>query len=276
MKFETILNGRTMMSTNYIECIPPEEHIVSMAKAGYKFKIDGKIVTQKKIKEFIKDHPNFAKDLSPFFIGPVTSSDGVVANIFEIFWQCGKVYPCHDNNGKPNEEFFKWRNELYSKTECTKDLMRHTCKSIGYEHKDTLYFAHYNGNDWEALNYVEARKKVYFPEYIKLIYNTESFKWIKSLVDSGKKVAIVDFDAFNIYSESAKNKVYESYVNKCKTNKITPTLTLNDFLKINNMKDLVSCSFLPVGHGVAVKALLEGDLEVKDGVVIDHIGLLKY
>ena len=47
----------------------------------------------------MKEHPTFAKDLSPFFIGPVVSSVGAKANIFEIFWQCGKVYPCHDNYG---------------------------------------------------------------------------------------------------------------------------------------------------------------------------------
>ena len=228
-------------------------------------------------KEFMKEHPTFARDLSPFFIGPVTSSDGVVANIFEIFWQCGKVYPCHNDNGKPNSNFFKWRNEFYSKKECTKDLMRHACKSLGYEHKDALYFAYYNKeiNKWEALNYVEARKKIYFSEYVKLIYNTESFKWLKFLVDSGKKVALVDFDAINIYSESAKNKAYESYLNKCKSNKTYPTLTLDDLKKINSISDLVSCPFLQVGHGVAIKALLEGDLEVKDGVVIDHASILK-
>lgn len=228
-------------------------------------------------KEFMKEHPTFAKDLSPFFIGPVVSSDGAKANIFEIFWQCGKVYPCHDNNGKPNEEFFKWRDEFYSKETCSKELMRHSCKSLGYEHKDTLYFAYYNNktNEWEALNYVQARKKVYFPEYVKLIYNSESYKWIKSLVDSGKKVALVDFDALNIYSKQAKRKAYESYINKCKKDKRTPTLTEQHFLKLDNMKDLISCSYLPVGHSVAIKALLDGDLEVIDGKVIDHTGILK-
>ena len=228
-------------------------------------------------KEFMKEHPTFAKDLSPFFIGPVISSDGVTANIFEIFWQCGKVYPCHNDNGKPNDEYFKWRNKFYSEKVCSKDLMRHTCKSLGYEHKDTLYFAYYNNkkNEWEALNYVEARKKVYFPEYIKLIHNTESFRFLKSLVDSGKKVALVDFDAINIYSKNARIKAFESYLNKCKNNGIKVTLNENDFIKIDNITDLVSCPFLAVGHGVAIKALLEDDLEVIDGKVIDHIGLLK-
>ena len=71
------------------------------------------------------------------------------------------------------------------------------------------------------------------------------------------------------------NKAYASYLNKCKKNGIKVRLNEIDFIKLDNIVDLVSCSFLPVGHGVAIKALLEKDIEVIDGKVIDHIGLLK-
>ena len=37
-------------------------------------------------KEFMEEHPRFAREISPFYVGPVTSSDGVKAEIFEIFW----------------------------------------------------------------------------------------------------------------------------------------------------------------------------------------------
>lgn len=228
-------------------------------------------------KEFMKEHPTFANDLSPFFVGPVKSSDGVSAEIFEIFWQCGKVYPCHDNNGKPNEEYFKWRNSFYSQKECTKDLMRHTCKSIGYEHKDARYFAYYDKDkkDYIPLGYVDARKTVYFPEYAKLIHNTESFKYLKSLVDSGEKIALVDFDACNYNEECAMQKEYTTYINKCKKDKITPKLTEKEFLNIKSLKDLINAPFMKVGHGCVIKALLQGDIEVVDGSVIDHTGILK-
>lgn len=227
-------------------------------------------------REFMEKHPTFAKDLSPFFVGPVIGSDGVRAEIFEIFWQCGKVYPCHDEGGKPNSAYFEWRNSFYAKEECTKDLMRHTCKSIGYEHKDARYFAYYDKEkgDYLPLGYVEARKKVYFPEYAKLICNTESFKYLQSLVDSGKKIALVDFDACNYNEECAMKKEYASYINKCKKDKVTPTLTEKDFVGIKSLKDLINAPFMKVGHGCAIKALLQGDIEIKDGEVIDRAGLL--
>ena len=227
-------------------------------------------------REFMEQHPTFAKELSPFYAGPVTSSDGVTAEIFEIFWQCGKVYPCHDEGGRPNADYFEWRNYFYSQTECTKDLMRHTCKSIGYEHKDARYFAYFDKEkgDYIPLGYVEARKKVYFPEYAKLIYNTESFRYLKSLVDRGEKIALVDFDACNYNEKCAMEKEYSAYVNKCKKNKIAPTLTEDDFTNIKSLKDLINAPFMKVGHGCVIKALLQGDLEIVGGEVIDHAGLL--
>ena len=227
-------------------------------------------------KEFMKAHPGFARELSPFFVGPVTGSDGVRAEIFEIFWQCGKVYPCHDDDGRPNADYFRWRNEFYSKDECTKDLMRHTCKSIGYEHNDARYFAYFDKekSEYVPLGYVEARKVVYFPEYAKLIYNTGSYRYLKSLVDSGKRIALVDFDAANYNESCAMQKEYKSYINRCKNNKVAPTLTEDDFTNIKSLKDLINAPFMTVGHGCVIKALLQGDLEVVDGEVIDRAGIL--
>ena len=227
-------------------------------------------------KEFMEQHPRFARELSPFYAGTVTAADGVEAKIFEIFWQCSKVYPCHDDNGKPNADYFEWRNYFYSQTECSKDLMRHTCKSLGYEHADARYSAYFDKEkgDYIPLGYVEARKKIYFPEYAKLIYNTESFRYLKSLVDSDKKIALVDFDACNYNEECAMKKEYSAYINKCKKNKITPTLAESDFTKIKSLKDLINAPFMKVGHGCVIKALLQGDIEVVNGEVVDNAGIL--
>jgi hypothetical protein len=40
------------------------------------------------------------------------------------------------------------------------------------------------------------------------------------------------------------------------------------------MKSAIGFADTPVGHAFVVKALLQGDLEVKDGKVIDHMGLV--
>ena len=223
--------------------------------------------------EFMKEHPNFEKDLSPFYIGPVISSDGVKANIFEIFWQCGKVYPPHDDNGKPNQAFFAWRNKFYALNKVSKELMRHACEDLGYQHSDCRYFAYFNQEkeEWIPLDYVESRKKVYIPEYAKLVYNTDSFKWLKTLVDKGQKIALLDFDGFNYHSETAMKKRYKAFVNKYPNTKLKE----KDFLAIKSMKDVTNCPFLAVGHAFTLKLLLQGDIEVVAGEVIDKTGVLK-
>ena len=69
-------------------------------------------------------------------------------------------------------------------------------------------------------------------------------------------------------------KEYQAYINKCKKDKVTPRLTELDFLQITSLKELINAPFMKVGHGCVIKALLQGDLEVSYGKVIDREGLL--
>lgn len=221
----------------------------------------------------------YCKDLSPFYLGPVVGPDGATANTVETFFQSGKLYPCHDNFGVPSDEYFSWRNKMYSKKigELTKDELRHPNHLLGYDASECLYFPWYDKltNTYTPLDYVESRKKVYIPSYAKLVSKTETFKWLKFLVDKGEKIALADFDGYNYYDNTAMKKKYDSYVNNCKKNHLEVTLTLDDFLNIKTMKDVVNCPFVPAGHCFVIKALLQGDLEVTENdELIDHVGLL--
>ena len=54
MKFEVLNDkGKTVFQCNQVSCIPTEEEIKSMLNARYKFKIDDKIATKKRISELI-------------------------------------------------------------------------------------------------------------------------------------------------------------------------------------------------------------------------------
>lgn len=44
------------MSTEYVSCIPDDRQLTALSKAGYKFKINGKSVSKKKVEEFIKEN----------------------------------------------------------------------------------------------------------------------------------------------------------------------------------------------------------------------------
>lgn len=247
-------------------------------------------VTSRVIKNraFMAQHPTFARDISPLYMGPIMSNDGVEAQTLEQLYQCSKVYPGKfdeegklvvkfvDEKGDPTPKYFKWRNEMIGKAKLSKKYLRHPNIMLGCGHSDTLYFLNYNKKkkEYEKLNFIESRKKFYVEAYAKYVVNTDSYKWLKSLVDSGKKIALVDFDGFYYYSEEAKTRIYNSYINKCKKNGWTPKCTLNDYLSITNMNQFYDASFISTGHASILKMLLEGDIEVIDDKIIDHIGVL--
>lgn len=221
---------------------------------------------------------HFSRQISPFFVGPVTGPDGATAPHLEVFWQCGKVFPHHDEGGQPGTDFFDYRAEMYAAPagSISKPCMRHPYKEFGYDPDDMLYWPYWNEEkgEYEKLSYLVGRKKVYVPAYAKLVAGTPAFQWMNSLVDQGEKIALLDFDGFNYYNEEAMKIRYRAYVLKCKKRKEPVLLTEKDFTDIKDMKSAVGFADTPVGHAFVVKALLQGDLEVVNGEVIDHSGLL--
>ena len=54
MKFEILTDkDQVVMTTTSANCIPDVNIISYMSKANYKFKLNGKIITKKKLEEFI-------------------------------------------------------------------------------------------------------------------------------------------------------------------------------------------------------------------------------
>lgn len=199
----------------------------------------------------------FVSEISPLYIGPVVSSDGLVANTFEDLWQYGKVYPRIydankrivpgvDNEGNPTPDFYEWRKRFYELKKVKGD--RHPAFPSSIRHSDCLYMVYFTDGKLQKLDYVTSRKKVYIPEYAKLIVNTDSFKELKKLYDSGAKIALCDYDAWNYYGPNLEEDT--------------------------TIVDVVNNPQFKVGHGYVIKMLLQGDIEVVDGKVIDHIGVL--
>ncbi len=228
---------------------------------------------------------NASRDVSPFFIGPCTSSYGVEFQCFENLWQFSKVYEgecifkkkvslkseveipfiSSDADGNPTDEW--WKNNSFGAETVFAHRHPYTGKPLYH------YYRNENG-EIERLGYIESRKKVYIPEYAKLVYNTPTFKKLKELVDKGKKLAIIDFDAYNYHNPEAMKRLYETEAEKALKKHRAFPYSLADFLSIKTVKHAVNFSGLLAGHGFVLKMLLEGDIEVRDGEVIDNIGVL--
>lgn len=201
--------------------------------------------------------PQVVADLSPLYIGPVVASDGEVALTFENLWQYSKVYarvkdaagkavPGVDAAGDPTDAYWDWRRRFFA---VKRKGSRHPAFPSGIRHRDCLYSVYLENGVWQHLGYVEARKKIYIPEYAKLVVGTDTFKRFRDMVERGEKLALVDYDGWNYYGKYLTDPV--------------------------TIKDMVNDPRHRIGHSYVIKMLLQGDIEVKGGQVVDHIGVLK-
>ena len=59
MEFEVINDkNRTIMSTMSKSCLPDKKLLISMSKNGYKFRLNGKMITVKKLNDKLKEQYN--------------------------------------------------------------------------------------------------------------------------------------------------------------------------------------------------------------------------
>lgn len=181
-----------------------------------------------------------AHELSPLWLGPVRASDGEMCERFENLWQYTKVYSEFTGaDGNPTPEYFQWRSKAFSNTD------KGVRFPFGKVRKPEYAYWNING-EWYKLGYLSARKIIYIPEYAKLVTQTDCYKILKEFYDNGGNLALCDYDAYNNYHPDYNMNMVQVY----------------NFHK-------------KAGHAFVLKMLLEGDIEVINGQVVDNIGVLK-
>ena len=185
--------------------------------------------------------------LSPFYIGPVECYDGKTAKVFELAWQCAKVYPwCMGADGLPDDRYFAWRDGQWSREKDLENTMSMRYP-VGKENVGKCKYAWWEVDGvFRKLGYVEARKYIYMPLYAKAVVESEAYKRLVEMRDSGKNIMLVDFDGYNIH--------HPRY-----------NFTYND---------AIHCPILKMGHGFVLAMLLEGLIRVENGEVKYADGLM--
>ena len=120
------------------------------------------------------------RDLSPFilFAPPALR--------FENLWQFTKVYKEHlDDEGEPNLRWYHWNNLGYQSSKAHRYPMG----------KGRI--PEYSYWDGEHLDYIQARKRIYAPEYAKNVIKTDGYKRLLSLYEDGRDIALLDYDAYD-------------------------------------------------------------------------------
>lgn len=132
---------------------------------------------------------------SPFLSG---CKHPIRANRMENAWQYSKVYTQHDNNGRPNEWWEKWRE-----TGLNKFWADRYPAGKGAVPLYTWF------ND-QQLDYIEARKQLYVPLYRDMLQSDSAQYAMDNIVDMLKRtdVYLRDFDGYN-----DPNKTFEEILN---------------------------------------------------------------
>lgn len=146
------------------------------------------------------------KDLSPFYLGPITYNCPFTGPQkclrFENLWQYCKVYPQHAHlpnrfgksglpqDYKPTEEYFAWRNAGFAKGRAVRYPMGKKAKPL----YSLWGVAHYN--------YVDARRVIYIPHYAELVTSTTSYAMLYNWVLQGRDIALLDYDGYDHVSRN--------------------------------------------------------------------------
>ncbi len=120
------------------------------------------------------------RELSPFIL------PAAPAKRFENLWQFSKVYKQHlGKDGYPSPGWFVWRE-------------------LGFKSDTPFRYPMGKGaipeySFWksEKLSYLDARKRIYIPEYAKNVRCTDSYKRLEALYQDGKDLILLDYDAYD-------------------------------------------------------------------------------
>ena len=121
------------------------------------------------------------KELSPFILPAPPAKN------FENLWQFSKVYKKNimPIDGYPDASWYKWRDAGYANPRAVRYPM-----GKGAIPEYSLW-------DNERLGYIEARKRIYAPEYAKNVVSTNSYKRLLGTYQSRDDLILLDYDAYD-------------------------------------------------------------------------------
>jgi hypothetical protein len=129
---------------------------------------------------------SWSRALSPFFLGPIAFDDGRVAKRMENAWQFSKVYPGHvDADGHPNDIWRRWSAAGFASDRAERYPMGRGAKPL------------YLWTGSERLDYIEARREVYFPLYRDAVGAGNAFVRLVELAKEHRSLYLWDFDGYD-------------------------------------------------------------------------------
>lgn len=126
------------------------------------------------------------RSLSPFLLGPCKLKDGRVAKNMENAWQYSKVYAEHlGRYQNVRKAWLEWSSEGFANNRAVRYPMYKGAKP------------EFSLHGHKRLDYVEARKHIYFPLYAKAAHKTREFGELCIMQGVKANIVIRDFDAYD-------------------------------------------------------------------------------
>lgn len=136
------------------------------------------------------------QQLSPFFLGPLPLYGEYHSEKMENAWQYAKLFPSMaDEEGNPLPTYWDWAQAGWK----SKVANRYP---LGKGVRPLCHF-------WEGekLGFVEARKRIYVPGYVRCAEETKAYTILYEKYQKGIPLCLLDFDGYNIWNESAKREL---------------------------------------------------------------------
>jgi len=119
------------------------------------------------------------RELSPFILSAPPAKN------LENLWQFSKVYSNQVyTSGEPTLEWESWRRQGWEDKRAHRYPMGRGTIPL---------YSFWQG---EHLDYIQARKRIYIPEYAKNVIKTESFNCLTNLDDT-QNIILLDYDAYD-------------------------------------------------------------------------------
>lgn len=139
------------------------------------------------------------RELSPFYLGPCSLYDNYVSATMENAWQYSKLYKeFADSKGNPTKDYWKWAEGGWNNAVAVRYPMGRGAKPL---------YSVWRGR---KLGYIEARKHIYIPLYMKAVLGTGAFRELERLYRIKKLLVLKDFDG---YDHASFGKTLEQVVN---------------------------------------------------------------
>lgn len=155
----------------------------------------------------------------------------------------------NDSSQCPNKKYWTWRSKLLA---CPYAVRY----PVGMTHRHSCLYAIESRNG-PHLDYVEARKGIYFRVYRDLVKKQKKFKELRRRLEKGENLLIIEVDgphqeSLDYYRE--KYSVKDTFIDRSTV-----------YVSPENMKIMLNDTKHPFGHGYCLAiALLEQDSDVWD------------